>query len=375
MASPALTPQERAEDARALLALARLQAGLTAEPLSAQRQEALWSEARRHGMVSGVAAAIRFTGGTAPAFQAEVRRHHLAEQAKMAVAMTQMQELATTLSARGIDVVFLKGAAAIAWLCREAQGREIADIDFLIRRRDQAGLEAALESLRYDALAAYSSPDDEQASAVLVGLSPRVRAGGIPLEPHLGVLGEAGDNALFSQGLWQRAARLPNGLGLRPGNADFLIHGAVHYEKHLIHEGFAPLKWLIDLALVMSSDPNAAVEAQRIAPAVGVGEGVNRVINTVRAHFLDAAEAHPMHDSITVTFGAPPVRNARDYYRQRLAAIRELNAWPERLRYLRDLIWPSEPTLRYRYPTAKEPASSLRLRRARDIARRWLYRR
>ena len=161
------------------------------------------------------------------------------------LAMERAHEAARTLTAAGIPVMALKGAALIDGIYGESGARPMDDVDLMVPRR------SATKALLILGEAGWSSPthrsgDFRRALRIVHGVA-LVRANGLPIDLHWRLLDEsnAGD-ATF----WEAAEPLPFGDSsvLRLCPADQLLHLSVHGIRW---DPVPPIRWAADIYLLL----------------------------------------------------------------------------------------------------------------------------
>lgn len=183
------------------------------------------------------------------------RDHYRAQLIRNACGMHQIRQLATACAARGTELVLLKGCAALLWLYEERGLRVLGDLDVLV---PPAQAETTLELLVHlgyqpvsKAVTRKSAEEAYLAEQRRLHLPQMARDQQVPIELHLRLFRQA-DGTPFLPDLWSDAfspdVKLPHLKVLSPSHS--LLHGSIHYWKHL-HEGFCPLKSLLDLLLIV----------------------------------------------------------------------------------------------------------------------------
>jgi hypothetical protein len=125
---------------------------------------------------------------------------------------------AAETSARGLDVMALKGISVADALYGGVHHRPMADIDFLVV--DRTRFEAAAEIARSLGLVEIFGSDH--------ALAFKESASGVVLELHISLTSCPGLFAADHQALWERRAVVAGGGMSRLGDADLAVHLALH---------------------------------------------------------------------------------------------------------------------------------------------------
>ena len=161
------------------------------------------------------------------------------------LAMERAHEAARILTAAGIPVMALKGAALIDGVYGELGARPMDDVDLMVPRR------SATKALLILGEAGWSSPthrsgDFRRALRIVHGV-PLARANGLTIDLHWRLLDEsnAGDAAF-----WEAAEPLPFGNSpvVRLCPADQLLHLSVHGIRW---DPVPPIRWAADIYLLL----------------------------------------------------------------------------------------------------------------------------
>lgn len=147
------------------------------------------------------------------------------------------------LSAAGVDLLLLKGAALVAAQSLDPGLRPMADVDLLVRPKDAARAITTLEGEGW----VPAAPVDASRRAI-VHSTPLVRPSGTPLDLHWRSLeGEDDDQAFWTAAvpgvLLGEAVRVP-------GPADQLLHTCVH---GLRWDWDSPHHWVLDAMTLLGS--------------------------------------------------------------------------------------------------------------------------
>src|SRR5688572_12406115 len=139
--------------------------------------------------------------------------------------LERLEEVRAALQARGIPLLYLKGAAFLDTLYPELDSREMSDVDALVRGEDFARAREIIESLGYRRQA--GGPEVEQFYSWAY-VQP-----GITLEIHRAFCHEAQYDVDYA-GVWKRAVvhRAPSRTIPTLCPEDTLLQLALHEAKH-----------------------------------------------------------------------------------------------------------------------------------------------
>ncbi len=354
------TPANEPEEDGVPAVLLRLCRSLAGEPSSpglptTAPTVALWHAVLHHRLLGAVSAEA-LGASLPPDWTRCVQGQYL----RSLRALEQAREIASTAAEAGIRVLPLKGAAALTWLYPELEQRALGDLDLLVRPEQAEAACRTLLDLGYAPLASSTSPEEEQVKARRTHFPPYVRTGSLPVELHLQVLGSRGRREAALRDLW--GAATPDELDGIPVHRlawrHFFLHGAVHYVRHL-EEDFAPLAWLVDLALLARRHPETVAwnELRQCAERWGIERELGQVCRVLAAYLGVSGPDWPQQApewawERLATGSARREARAWETCRDRLAAVGEIRGWAARGRYLIRQAFPSEAHLRWRYALA-----------------------
>jgi hypothetical protein len=218
-----------------------------------------------------------------------------------------------------------------------------------------------MEGLGYLQQGAYCSPEDEFL-CFRGSLLPYMKPGCLPVDIHSAILARQGTDAQAVAEIL--ASSVPVSCGhatlWRLCPAHFLLHAATHFMKHLTADGFAPLKDMVDMILLLNKYGSGMdwPGFWRMADRWGVTREVATVMATLSRHWgfeipAIAAGTIPIPARILVHGRERRAHYAAAMmprrYVQRLLRAGELPGLFPRLRYLCRLLFPLPRSLRYRY--------------------------
>lgn len=293
-----------------------------------------------------------------PDLVARWRDHYRAQLIRNACGMHQIRQLATACTAQGTELVLLKGCAALLWLYEDRGLRVLGDLDILVPPGQAEVTFELLVELGYQptckAVTRKSAEEAYLAEQRRLHLPQMARERQVPIELHLRLLRQA-DGTPFLPDLWSDTispdVNLPHLKVLSPTHS--LLHGSIHYWKHL-HEGFCPLKSLLDLLLIVHEHGHELdwqqlwVTARRwgiLTEAATVLATLKRVWSLPIPGLQKGTNALSKDELI---FGRQPAPEAGtwkmnwDY----LARAKQLKGLPARARYLLRAFFPEPEYLR-----------------------------
>lgn len=336
--------------------------------------------AHRHGIVPPLPRADR---AAAMGLDEETLRtwRRLAQRAavRTLLALHQLRELAAAFEEAGVDVIALKGAAALVWLHADPGCRTLRDLDLLLRAEQIEAAQRVLEAQGYRPLPTVSSPEEEAVRLKVAHLRPYVKPGRRPVELHATLPGlrvEPGE-------LWQECRPLGGVCGslFRLSDPHFTVHTAAHFFGDFAR-GHGRLNGVCDLLRLARLQGGAlsGEVCRGLAARWEAEQAAACLAATLAAHWsvpipdrvlpAEALEAPALLRGGTVAGGASPGRSARDYVMQ-IRLARELPAGSARLRYLFRLVFPVAERLRFHYGVPDERnLAPYYVRHAAGIARR-----
>ncbi len=297
------------------------------------------------------------------------RRSHLVQVARNTWALAQLEEITAAFAAHGVRVMALKGAAALLWLYDDIGLRSLSDLDLLVEEAALPAVRRTMAELGYVQQGGYNSSEDELLHVRRSHLFPYVKPGRLPVEIHCGVLDGRGKDELAAPEMWAASVPAPCGRAIlwRPCAAHFLLHAAVHFAKHLSGEGFAALKFVADMILLVrrhgaQTDWHAFWQT---AERWGVTDDVAEVMATLNHHWglvvpIPIPRVPPVPARMLV-YGRErrALCNAAATFRGYLRRVGDFRGLPgvkAKLRYLFRLLFPQPANLRWRYQLAEGTA-------------------
>lgn len=292
---------------------------------------------------------------------------------RSAMAMRQLEELAAAFGREGIPLIALKGGAALAWLYRKPELREVVDLDILVPDKQIDATKALLEQLGYRAEPEnLCDAADQLALLNAAHLPPYRRERSLPIEVHTRL--DPRSAARPIEDVWKRArcGELRNGSILRLAWPDFALHTLLHYLRHFelcAQKSPARLKGMVDLLLLMNYPPafedgltlseaadlwDARPEFERVAstlreiwgveldPAFAGGQPIPRR-NLLRGRGDEIGEPTNGY-ALRKTGKLPTVRARSEYLARRLWPSPAHMRWREGLAPDQPVFW---PTLRF----------------------------
>ena len=336
--------------------------GCTADPST--WLDELWRLASEHGLRGLLWASQRQCRADAAnpnGLMSALNRSYLLQIASNTRVLAQLEEIANAFTAHGVRLVALKGAAALLWLYDDIGCRWLGDIDLLVEERAVPEVRRIMEGLGYLQQGAYSSPEDEFL-CFRSSLLPYMRPGGLPVDIHCTILAGQGNDALAVAEIWASIVPVYCGhAGLwRLCPAHFLLHAAAHFMKHLTTYGWASLKMMIDMILLLNKCGSEVdwPGFWQTADCWGIVREAATVMATLSLHWgfeipAIAADTVPIPARILVRGRERPARHAAAMmprrYVQHLLRARGLPGFFPRLRYLCRLLFPVPSNLRSRY--------------------------
>jgi len=242
--------------------------------------------------------------------------------------------------------------------------RTFVDLDILIPVNSVFQFKKTMTKAGYKPLAARNSPEDEELQKFASHLDPLCKDGSLMIEPHLNVLGVKGDPSVSNPDVWQGKEETSiDGANIKHLNIEhFLIHTMFHYSRHLSDEGFAEIKWLIDLLHALKTWRIDWSNVRDIARKWGVEKEILPVIATVnhywQADILLPGTSGPIALN-TLMLGIKDrekeyYTNLPVSYMKRLFSFKQLPDAKSRLSYLFHLFFPTPENLRFRYSVSSE---------------------
>jgi hypothetical protein len=297
-----------------------------------------------------------------------LRRDYVVQTARSLRAVEQVREISQALRDTGVDVIALKGASSLLQLHEDVGCRPMIDVDLLVRSEALGQFVQLLEKVGYCCPTAPSSPESMWVSTEMGYRFPFEREGYLPLDVHTDIL-DIRDLAGSAAGdMWTRARPIaPDEALLALAPSHFLLHSATHYTKHRDFD-FAALSWMLEM-LLATRRWMAEIdwsEFWQTADRWGLVGDARRVMATLSHHWglripLLPSDASPLsaRDLLSTEGVSDDRRAAATLSRQfrRMARLRHLPAMRARLHYLRFLLFPPVPILRYRYNIPRDRAA------------------
>jgi hypothetical protein len=282
--------------------------------------------------------------------------HQIAEEKK---ARQQINEIKEVLDSEKILVILLKGASAVLRLYPKPGLRTFVDLDILIPSDRISQFKQTMMKIGYKSLSARNSPEDEELQKFDGHLDPLLKEEGTMIEPHLSILGAGGDHLINLPEIWQEKEET-NSDGIKVchlSREQFIVHTMYHFSRHLSDEGFAEIKWLVDILYAIKAWNIHWSRVWDITLRWGVEKDVLPILATLN---------HYWHTDIPVTEKAIPIdlqtlvvgvkdwqkkyySNLPASYLERLLKLRELPSKTSQVRYLFHLLFPTPKNLRWRY--------------------------
>ncbi len=305
-----------------------------------------------------------------PAAMAEpLGRAYLGALARSRRLVGQAAAVASAAGQAGIDLVVLKGVAALLWLYEDPGIRVVSDLDLMIRPERLRDMHALMLSVGYEMNSHTSLADAEVgANGYAVNF---IRGDCADVDVHVQLPGQAGRCAA-SRAVWEDAPPAPGGLAARRLNARHsLLTSASHFAMHTRELPPASLKDLVDIGLLIDRHLPAHEMALAVseAEAWGVADDLRLADGAMRTVFglpllPDAPNPLGLRDRASYVFSrrdhtSPALRPAAvpDIYWKRLSGIRKVGGLAARVEYLWRLAFPAAPNMRRRYGRA--PGQSL----------------
>lgn len=298
-----------------------------------------------------------------------LERAYLAALARSRRLVTQAAAVASAAGQAGIDLVVLKGVAALLWLYDDPGIRVVSDLDLMIRPGRLRDMHSMMLGLGYE-MNSHTSLADAEAGANGYAVN-YTRADCADVDVHVQLPGRAGRCA-DSRAVWEDAPPAPGGLAaLRLNARHSLLTSASHFAMHTRELPPASLKDLVDIGLLVGRHlpPGELARAVAEAEAWGVADDLRLVDEAVWTVFglsvlPDAPVAHTVRDRSSYVFSrrdhTSPALQAEavpDIYWKRLSGIGKVGGLAARVEYLWRLAFPAAPNMRRRYGRA--PGQSL----------------
>lgn len=203
--------------------------------------------ASRHGILGLVEEGARAMGVPAQVAAAWQRERTGRERLKRQT-LQQLRELVVAAGAAGVEILALKGSAALLTLYPDPGARDLLDLDLLVRERHGEAAISMLRGLGYEVRADWTAAEFQALHLAHGEGLAFLRSGSRMVELHtcLDLPRVPVEEA------WERSAEVRGeGVPVRVLCPEhFILHTALHYLKHLDLD-FAPLKGMLDVVLAV----------------------------------------------------------------------------------------------------------------------------
>jgi hypothetical protein len=283
---------------------------------------------------SATAAGVEMPSPTAQKLRAEM----FTSQAVVMLLEAELQGVVATLMAANVPVLVLKGPGLARSIYPDRTLRIYADLDLMVRKREEERAVAALIGRGYTELL-YEAEASRRIHAGHVhdsGTFHRLFAGAdnrALIELHLDPL-QLGLAPMLEAGRWARAVAVPGLPGaLMLGPEDQVVQLSVHQHKH----GFSRLIWLkdVDLLLRAHSDTLDWELIHEVCRREGVGSSVwytLRLVQVLLGTSLPSAVSRLRPSHVTrwlYDLVWPPARvaNLEGFMRRRAVQFHGADSW------------------------------------------------
>lgn len=317
-----------------------------------QDASAIVAEARAQGVVSLLNAhiatstvAVSLGAGAREALAAAAR----IEAAQSLALLGECRRVSAVLAAAGIPAIWLKGMAVAQWLYPSPGLRDVADADLLFASHEDAmRAAAALAPL------GYTLPNPHVAGDLVVNELLAVSRTGRELDLHWAL----GNGPLFARRLgWDelRAEAMPlpklgeGALGLSPVHA--FLHAAMHrVVNQLVGQGDR-LRWLYDLHLMAQRfDAADWQRVEALAIERGLADTCRLTLERVQAVLGTSIPAELVRKLAQAAAREPvQCRRLGSWYYRQWSDWRTLPNLSQRMRWVRQLLFPDIAHLQVRY--------------------------
>lgn len=287
----------------------------------------------------------------------DIRGRYLQEAAISLLRSRELNRILSQLAQTGMEARLLKGLMLGELVYKNPALRPMVDMDLLIRKSELEGILRALSAAGYNIDMDHADPDYVMAYENAVTLSRRSKRTWF-LELHWSLFDSPYHQERLSEStLWERAVEFQ--VDSQPAatlNAELtLLHLAGHLMLH--HQGRGML-WWHDIAELLYT-AGETMDWQKML-ALTRQTGLTAVMQAVAAR-LDSEWGRPFPPSVAVELSsrAPAVKELRVY--EAMAGdtptvgkrfLSDLTSFPdsrERLRFLRDNLFPPAPYMDRRY--------------------------
>jgi hypothetical protein len=211
----------------------------------------------------------------------------------------------------------------------------------------------------YKPLSARNSPEDEELQKFDSHLDPICKDGSLMIESHLSILGAKGDHLAALSEIWEKKEET-NSDGIRVSHLNkeqFIVHALLHSSKHLTDEGFAEIKWLVDLLYSLKAWRIDWSKVRDVAYKWGVEKEILPVIASLNQYWQALIPLPIASEPIALNTLMLGIKDReKEYYSKlptgyikRLWEIRRLPDITSKIRYLFHLFFPTRENLRFRY--------------------------
>ncbi len=326
--------------------------------------ESSWTQiselSKLHGVTSFLFYRARSLGIRLPEqIEKEWLGYHLYQIAEEKKALHQIKELKGILDPEGIPFILLKGASAMMRLYPQPGLRTFCDLDILIPSNLVPQFKQTMTKAGYKPLSARNSPEDEELLKFDAHLDPFCKEENLMIEAHINILGVKGDHSVANPDAWHgKEETSTDGTNIEHLNAEhFIIHAILHYSKHLSDEGFAEIKWLIDLLYALKRWKIDWSKVMDIARRWRVGNDILPVMATLNQYWQALIPLPIDSEPITLNTLMLGIKDRqKEYYAKlpagylnRLLKTRELPDVASQFRYALHLFFPTPKNLRWRY--------------------------
>jgi hypothetical protein len=237
--------------------------------------------------------------------------------------------------------------------------RTFVDLDILIPSDMVDQFKQTMTKAGYKPLSARNSPEDEELLKFDAHLDPLSKEEGIMIEAHINILGVKGDYSVANPDAWHgKEHTSTDGTNIGHLNAEhFIIHTLLHYSKHLSNEGFAEIKWFIDVLYAIKTWKIDWATLWTTAHRWGVDKDVLPMMATLNHYWqteIPLVTGVAPLDLQTVVLGVQD-RDKQFYaklpasYIDRFLQVRKLPHAGSKFRYICHLFFPTPDNLRWRY--------------------------
>lgn len=285
--------------------------------------------------------------------------YHLYQMAEEKKACLQIKELKEILDPEEIPFILLKGASAMLRLYPQPGLRTFVDLDILIPSDRISQFKQTMMKTGYKLLSARNSPEDEELLKFDSHLDPMCKDGNLMIEAHLNILGAGGDHLINLPEIWQEKEE-SNSDGMRVyhlSREQFIVHTMFHLSRHLSDEGFAEIKWFIDLLYAVKTWRVDWSKVMDIAHQWGVEKEVLPIMATLNHSWQTRIPLPITSEPLALNILVQGIQDRQKQYYSNLPAsyierflkFRRLPGIDSKFRYVIHLFFPTRENLRWRY--------------------------